>query len=130
MSEFRLERLGEQIREEISSLIASQKIKDPRVSSLLSINRVIVSGDLAYAKVYVSSFLDEHKTKQGVRGLENAGGFIRTALAKKLHIRQCPELNFIFDKSIKEGIDMIHKLENLEISPLENSDEPLKQDAK
>lgn len=116
MSGFRPERLGEQIREEIASLIVSNKIKDPRVCSMLSINRVIVSRDLSYAKVYVSSFIDEHKTKQGVRGLENAGGFIRSSLAKKLHIRQCPELNFIFDKSIKEGIDMVNKLENLTIS--------------
>ncbi len=123
MSEFRLERLGEQIREEISSLILSGKIKDPRVSTLLSINRVIVSGDLAYAKVYVSSFMDEHKTKKGVRGLENASGFIRTELAKKLHIRQCPELSFIFDKSIKDGIDMIRKIENLEIPPASENDE-------
>lgn len=122
MSEFRIERLGEQIREEISSLIVSQKIKDPRVSSLLSVNRVIVSKDLAYAKVYVSSFLDEHKTKQGVRGLENAEGFIRTSLAKKLHIRQCPALTFVFDKSIKEGFDMVNKLESLHISPLEESE--------
>lgn len=115
MSGFRPERLGEQIREEIASLIVSNKIKDPRVCSMLSINRVIVSRDLSYAKVYVSSFIDEHKTKQGVRALENAGGFIRSSLAKKLHIRQCPELNFIFDKSIKEGIDMVNKLENLTI---------------
>ena len=113
MSEFRLARLGEQIREEISALICSGKIKDPRVSSLLSINRVIVSGDLAYAKVYVSSFLDEHKTKQGVRG----------SLAKKLHIRQCPELTFIFDKSIKEGIDMVNKLESLEYFTEPDEDE-------
>ena len=75
MSEFRLDKLAEQIREEISQLIFSGKIKDPRVSNFLSINRVEVSGDLAYAKVYVSSFMDAHKTKQGVRGLENAAGF-------------------------------------------------------
>ena len=81
MSEFRLDKLAEQIREEISQLIFSGKIKDPRVSNFLSINRVEVSGDLAYAKVYVSSFMDVHKTKQGVRGLENAAGFIRTSLA-------------------------------------------------
>ena len=123
MSEFRLEKLGEQIREEIAALILSAKIKDPRISSLLSINRVTVSGDLSYAKVYVSSFMDEHKTKKGVRGLENAAGFIRSELARKLRIRQCPELSFIFDKSIKEGIDMIHKLENLGISPEESKRE-------
>ncbi len=124
MSEFRLEKLGEQIREEIAALVLSGKIKDPRVSTLLSVNRVTVSGDLSYAKVYVSSFMDEHKTKKGVRGLENAAGFIRSELAKKLHIRHCPELTFIFDKSIKEGIDMVRKLETLEISPEEPESAP------
>ena len=114
MSEFRLDKLAEQIREEISRLIFSGKIKDPRVSNFLSINRVEVSGDLAYAKVYVSSFMDAHKTKQGVRGLENAAGFIRTNLAKKLHIHQCPQFTFIYDESIEEGFNMVKKLEALE----------------
>ena len=114
MSEFRLNKLAEQIREEISQLIFSGKIKDPRVSNFLSINRVDVSGDLAYAKVYVSSFMDAHKTKQGVRGLENAAGFIRTHLAKKLHIHQCPQFTIIYDESIAEGFNMIKKLEALE----------------
>jgi hypothetical protein len=114
MSEFRLDKLAEQIREEISQLIFSGKIKDPRVSNFLSINRVEVSGDLAYAKVYVSSFMDVHKTKQGVRGLENAAGFIRTSLAKKLHIHQCPQFTFIYDESIEEGFNMVKKLEALE----------------
>ena len=101
MSEFRLDKLAEQIREEISQLIFSGKIKDPRVSNFLSINRVEVSGDLAYAK-------------QGVRGLENAAGFIRTSLAKKLHIHQCPQFTFIYDESIEEGFNMVKKLEALE----------------
>ena len=114
MSEFRLDKLAEQIREEISQLLFSGKIKDPRVSNFLSINRVEVSGDLAYAKVYVSSFMDVHKTKQGVRGLENASGFIRTCLAKKLHIHQCPQFTFIYDESMIEGFNMVKKLEALE----------------
>jgi len=115
MSEFRLTKLAEQIRQEISQLIFSGKIKDPRVSSFLSINRVEVSRDLAYAKIYVSSFMDKHKTKQGVRGLENASGFIRTTLAKKLHIHQCPQFTFIYDESIQEGFNMVKKLEALHI---------------
>ncbi|MGP1455240.1 MAG: 30S ribosome-binding factor RbfA [Treponema sp.] len=115
MSEFRLTKLAEQIRQEISQLIFSGKIKDPRVSNFLSINRVEVSRDLAYAKIYVSSFMDNHKTKQGVRGLENASGFIRTTLAKKLHIHQCPQFTFIYDESIQEGFNMVKKLEALHI---------------
>lgn len=123
MSEFRLNKLSEQVREEISQLMLSGKIKDPRVSNFLSVNRVEISRDLAYAKVYVSSFMDPHKTKQGVRGLENAAGFIRTSLAKKLHIRQCPQLTFIYDESIKDGFNMVKKLEALVIQPAEDNAE-------
>lgn len=113
MGEFRLDRLGEQIREEISSLILSGKIKDPRVSTFLSVNRVDVSGDLGYAKVYVSSFMDEKQTKQGVRGLESAAGFIQSTLGKKLRLRQFPHLSFVYDESIKNGFDMVRKIDSL-----------------
>ncbi|MBQ0166155.1 MAG: 30S ribosome-binding factor RbfA [Treponema sp.] len=111
MSEHRLERLGEQIREEISTMILRQQIKDPRVSTFLSINRVEVSRDLAYAKVYVSSFMNAKQTQLGIKGLESAAGFIQSTLSKKLRLRQFPHLSFVEDKSIKEGIAMVHKLE-------------------
>lgn len=110
MSEFRLIRLGEQIRNEISQMILKQQIKDPRVSTFLNINRVEVSRDLSYAKVYVSSFMDEKKTEKGVKGLESAAGFIQSTLSRKLTLRQFPKLQFIVDNSIKEGFEMVHKL--------------------
>ena len=116
MGEHRLDRLGEQIREEISALILGGRIKDPRVSTFLSINRVEVSGDLGYAKVYVSSFMSPHETKQGVRGLESAAGYIQTTLSKKLRLRQFPHLDFIFDESIREGFEMVKKIDSLDIS--------------
>ena len=115
MGEFRLDRLGEQIREEISQMILGGRIKDPRVSTFLSINRVDVSGDLGYAKVYVSSFMSDAETKKGVKGLESAAGFIQTTLSKKLRLRQFPHLAFIFDESIKEGFDMVKKIDALDI---------------
>jgi len=117
MGEFRLDRLGEQIREEIAAMILGGRIKDPRVSTFLSINRVDVSGDLGFAKVYVSSFMSPQETKQGVRGLESAAGFIQSTLSKKLRLRQFPHLAFIFDESIREGFEMVHKIENLDIKP-------------
>ncbi len=120
MSEHRIERLQEQVREEISRLIGSRRIKDKRVDSFLSINRVVISSDLAYAKVYVSSFMDEHVTKQGVAGLEHAKGFIRSSLAKMLRIRKIPEFSFIYDRSIKEGQDIIRLIDSLDISPEED----------
>jgi len=107
-------KLGEQIRDEISKLIMMQKVKDPRVSTFLTINRVEVARDLAYAKVYVSSFLNESQVKKGVEGLNSAAGFIQSSIAKKLSIYKFPRLTFVEDTSIKEGFDMVNKLNRLE----------------
>lgn len=125
MGEFRLDRLGEQIREEISALILGGRIKDPRVSSFLTIHRVEVSGDLGHAKVYVSSFLSPKETALGVKGLEHAAGFIQSTISKKLRIRQFPRLAFIHDASIREGFEMVRKINQLEIHP-----DTVKEDAK
>lgn len=114
MGEFRLAKLGEQIRGEIALLISTQKIKDPRVSTFLTINRVEVAADLAYAKVYVSSFLPEGQILKGVAGLNSAAGFIQSSIAKKLTIRKFPKLSFISDSSVKEGFEMVNKLNRLE----------------
>ncbi len=114
MGEYRMLKLGEQLREEISELIMKQKVKDPRVSTFLSINRVEIARDLAYATVYVSSFLNESQIKKGVEGLNSAAGFIQSSIAKKLTIRQFPKLTFVADNSIKEGFDMVSKLNRLE----------------
>jgi ribosome-binding factor A len=114
MGGFRLLRLGEQIRGEIADLLLKQKIKDPRVSTFLTINRVEVVADLAYATVYVSSFLPEAQLRKGVEGLQSAAGFIQSSIAKKLRIRQFPRLTFVADLSIKEGFEMVQKLNQLE----------------
>lgn len=116
MSSFRMVRLGEQIRQEISGLLLSGKIKDPRVSTFLSVNRVEVTADLSYAKVWVSSFQTDKSIEKGVKGLNSAAGFIQTALSKKLRLRQFPKLNFIADASIKEGMEMLQTLNALEQS--------------
>ena len=119
MGSFRLVRLGEQIREEISKMILLGQIKDPRVSTFLSINRVDVSGDLGYAKVYVSSFMNKKETEKGLRGLQSAAGFIQSSIGRKLTIRQFPKLTFIADTSIKDGFEMVQKLNKLEAEEAE-----------
>lgn len=113
MESHRLDRLGEQIREEISAMVLSGKIKDPRVSSFLSITRVEVSSDLSFAKVYVSGFQGERAVKRGVAGLESAKGFIQSILSKKLRVRQFPKLAFFFDKSVRLGFEMVKKIDSL-----------------
>lgn len=121
MSEFRLRQLGEQIRAEISQMIVTEKIKDPRVTPFLSVNKVIVSSDLSFARIFVSSIdNNEKKAKKGIAGLQSAAGFIRTQLSKQLHVFQFPELKFFYDEGMKAGIEMVEKLNALEISPEES----------
>lgn len=114
MGQYRIQRLNDQLRDEISKLILRGDVKDPRVSTFLSINRVEVTTDLGYAKVYVSSFLPDNQVGKGVDGLNAAAGFIQREIAKKLRIRQFPKLQFIVDSGMKEGFAMVQKLNELE----------------
>ncbi len=123
MGQYRIQRLNDQLRDEISQLILRGEVKDPRVSTFLSINRVEVTTDLGYAKVYVSSFLPDGQVSKGVDGLNAAAGFIQREIAKKLRIRQFPKLQFIVDAGMKAGFDMVQKLNELEREEkLNNSD--------
>ena len=113
MGEYRLLRLGEQIRSEIANMILRGEVKDPRVNQFLTINRVEVVSDLAYAKVYVSTFMTDQQLGKGVQGLQSAAGFIQSSIAKKLRIRQFPKLTFVADTSLKDGFNMVKKLDEL-----------------
>ena len=113
MAEHRTERVGSLIREKIGELVVSGKIKDPRVDSFLSVTRVNVSRDLAYADVYVSSYKTEAGLAKGVAGLQSAAGYIQAQLARLMHIRQTPRLRFHADPGIREGFEIIQKIEKL-----------------
>jgi ribosome-binding factor A len=113
MREYRTERVGRLIQEKIGALIVEGKIKDPRVNPFLSITRVSVSRDLAYAEVFVSGFRSEGSLRKGVEGLQSAAGFIQAQLAGLMHIRKTPHLRFHEDMSIKEGFDIVKKIEDL-----------------
>jgi ribosome-binding factor A len=122
MAEFRIERLGCLIQELIGSLILEGKIKDPRVSPFISVTRVSVSRDLSYADVYVSNIRESASIKRNAEGLQSAAGFIQSHLATALRIRKIPRLRFHADTSIREGFDMIQKIDQLANSN-ENNEE-------
>ena len=114
MGEFRTERVGRLIQEKIGALILEGKIKDPRVNPFLSVSRVKVSRDFFWAEVYISSFnKGDTMLAKGVMGLQSAAGFIQTQLAREMHIIKTPRLRFHEDTSIREGFEMIKKIEDL-----------------
>ncbi|MDR2419040.1 MAG: 30S ribosome-binding factor RbfA [Treponema sp.] len=124
MAEYRTERIGRLIQEKIGALIVEGRIKDPRVNPFLSITRVSVSRDLVWAEVYVSSFHAEANIVHGVAGLQSAAGFIQAQLAAVMRIRQTPRLRFHADSSLKEGFDIIHKLDELKANELKHDEPP------
>ena len=113
MGIFRTERVGQLIQQKIGALIVEGKIKDPRVNPFLSVSRVQVSRDFSWADIYISTFKPEAKLASGVLGLQSAAGFIQSRLAKEMRLRQTPRLRFHEDPSIREGFEMIKKIENL-----------------
>jgi ribosome-binding factor A len=118
MQGIRTERLGRLIQEIISSLVLEGKIKDPRVSSFVSITRVSVSRDFSYADAYVSNINEAENLERNVRGLQSAAGFIQSQLGTSLHIRKIPHLRFHADTCVRDGFDMVRKLKQLEESQL------------
>lgn len=103
-------RVGDFIRDEMSDIIL--RARDPRVTKHLSVNDVVVSKDLTYADIYVSSFeCDERADQQSlVRVLNNASGFFRTLLSKRLSLRATPKLRFHYDTLLSEGMSLEAKI--------------------
>lgn len=106
MPNVRLKRVESLLREEISSLILRNEIKDPRVDSMISVSGVSVSKDLAYAKVRVSGFKERGELESAVDGLNHAAGFIQSRIGRKLRLKETPRLTFLADHSIEEGIEV------------------------
>ena len=104
MNEIRLKRVESLIRDKVSSLIMMGEVKDPRVDSSITLTRIKAAGDLASARVWVSSFGGEEATRRAVKGLNNAAGFIQSRLGKEIHMRNTPRLYFSADNSIRDGL--------------------------
>ncbi len=105
----RLGRIEEQYRKELSQIVGYE-LKNPNVTGLISVTKVKVSNDLKYAKVYVS-ILNAKNLKDTLAGLKKSSGFIRSELAKRVNLRNTPELVFELDDSLEYGakIDTILK---------------------
>jgi len=94
-------------------MIMRGTIKDPRVSSMVSITSVRVSKDLAYADVFVSSFEGRKKLDQAAEALNHAAGFIQHKLKDAVRLRSTPILRFKPDEMIEHGFEMSQRLDEL-----------------
>ena len=107
MSSQRQSRVGEQIREDLTELLA-REVHDPGIG-FVTLTRVAVTSDLQLARVYYTVLGDDKSRKDSKRALERAAPFLRRQLGVRLRLRRIPELTFFYDESI-ERQDRIEKI--------------------
>ncbi|MDO6704748.1 MULTISPECIES: 30S ribosome-binding factor RbfA [unclassified Photobacterium] len=99
----RTQRVAQQLQKELA-VILQREIKDPRIG-MATISSVEVSRDMGYAKVYVTFLtVGEQTPEDSLEALREMAPYIRSLLGKQIRLRVTPELNFIFDQSLTEGM--------------------------
>lgn len=98
-------RINGEVQKALSEIIRSE-LKDPRIHPMTSVVLAQVTPDLKFCKAYISVLADEDKAADTIRGLKSAEGYIRTQLAKKVNLRNTPEISFVLDQSIEYGVRM------------------------
>jgi ribosome-binding factor A len=119
MPSTRPSRVGDQLRAEISDLLA-REVHDPGIG-FLTVTQVTVSPDLQVARVYYTTLGDERARRDTARALGRATPFLRRQLGSRLRLKRVPLLEFFFDESVERG-DRIERILN-EISA-ERGDAP------
>lgn len=101
----RTRRIGQQLQQELAQVL-QRDMKDPRIG-MVTVNDVEVSRDLSYARVFVTFFEEDEKLiEEKIEALSTAAGYIRSLVAGRMKLRVMPELRFIYDASLVEGMRM------------------------
>lgn len=96
---YRPDRVGDQIRQELSELLARGDVHDPGIG-FITLTRVQMSPDLQLARVFYTTLGDPRARKETARALERATPFLRRQIGGRLRLRRVPEIEFRFDESI------------------------------
>jgi len=112
MKGHRPERVATIVRSVVSDAIAT-KLSDPRIAPLASVTRVEVSGDLEYAKVWISVLGEESAQRRTLAGLCSAAGYVQRLVGSELSIRHCPKLSFHLDTSLKKAAETIRLIDEV-----------------
>jgi ribosome-binding factor A len=98
----RLIRIEHEIVRELSEIV-HEELKDPRVG-FVTLLGADVSPDLRSARIYASPMGDERASRETMKGLQSAAGFLSSALGKRMNTRRTPSLTFVRDSSIQHGV--------------------------
>ena len=105
-------RINSEVQREMSSIIR-EDLKDPRIHPMTSVMAVEVTPDLKFAKIFVSVLGNDEEKEKTMEGLKKSASFARHQLAKRMNLRNTPELTFVLDTSIEYGVSMSKKIDEL-----------------
>lgn len=105
-------RVNGEVMRVLAEVIRSE-IKDPRINPMTSVVAVEVAPDLKTCKAWISVLGNEESQKGTLAGLKSAEGYIRNQLARKINLRNTPEIRFIIDQSIEYGVNMSRMIDEV-----------------
>lgn len=105
-------RVNSEVQREMSQIIR-EDLKDPRIHPMTSVMSVEVTPDLKYAKIFVSVLGDEEEKEKTMEGLRKSASYARHQLARRMNLRNTPELTFVLDTSIEYGVKMSKRIQEL-----------------
>ena len=97
-------RVADQIQRELAEIIRTE-LKEPRVA-MITLTGVEVTADYAHAKVYYTLIGSAEQRDDTAAGLKQAGGFLRSQLARRIKLHSIPLLHFLYDASIERGFEL------------------------
>ena len=105
-------RVNGEVMRVLAEVIRSE-IKDPRINPMTSVVAVEVAPDLKTCKAWISVLGNEESQNDTLAGLKSAEGYIRNQLARKINLRNTPEIRFIIDQSIEYGVNMSRMIDEV-----------------
>ena len=97
-------RVADQIQRELAEIIRTE-LKDPRVA-MITLTGVEVTADYAHAKVFYTLMGGAEERAATEVGLKQAGGFLRSQIARRIKLHSIPQLHFIYDASVERGFEL------------------------
>jgi ribosome-binding factor A len=118
-------RVADQIQRDLAELI--RELKDPRVG-MITISAVEVTPDYAHAKIFFSLLIGEPAESE--TALNEAAGFLRNGLFKRLSIHTVPTLHFHFDRTTERAAELNAMILKANADRARDEQEPPAADAK
>ena len=97
-------RVADQIQRELAEILRTE-LKDPRVA-MITLTGVEVTADYSHAKVFHTLMGSAEQRADTETGLKQAGGFLRSQIARRIKLHSIPQLHFVYDASVERGFEL------------------------